>query len=78
MDLIQKDSEMLQRRFRTKGFWSEKGLGAYQRFTAERPTVNIISRLRWTDEACYKFNLGDGIIFENHANTLGGNTEEIR
>ncbi|KAH6672621.1 hypothetical protein B0J14DRAFT_77847 [Halenospora varia] len=57
---------------------SEKDLEAYQRFAVERPTTNIISRLQQIEEARHEFNLGDGIIFENHANTLSDNNEEVR
>ena len=57
---------------------SEKNLEVYQRFTVERPTTNIISRLQQIEEARRLFNLGDGIIFENHANTLSDNNEEVR
>jgi hypothetical protein len=56
---------------------SEKDLEAYQRLAVERPTTNIISHLQQVEEACREFNLGGGIIFENHANTLSDSNEDV-
>lgn len=57
---------------------SEKDLEVYQRSAVERPTTHIISHLLQIAEARREFNLGDGIIFENHANTLGDSNEEVQ
>jgi hypothetical protein len=57
---------------------SEKDLETYQRLAIERPTTNIISHLQGIREARLAFNLSDGIIFENHANTLSDNNEEVQ
>jgi hypothetical protein len=58
---------------------SEKDLEAYQRLAVERPTTHIISHLQRIEEARHAFDLGEGIIFENHANTLiGFLTEALR
>ena len=57
---------------------SEKDLETYQRLAIERPTTNIISHLQEIREARRAFSLGDGIIFENHANTLSDNNEEVQ
>jgi hypothetical protein len=57
---------------------SEKDLEGYQRLTVERPITNIISHLRHIEEARRAFSLGDGIIFENHANTLSDSNEEVQ
>ncbi|KAH8799457.1 hypothetical protein F5884DRAFT_128577 [Xylogone sp. PMI_703] len=57
---------------------SEKDLETYQRLAVERPTTNIISQLQRIEEARRAFNLGEGIIFENHANTLSDNSEEVQ
>ncbi|CZT07739.1 uncharacterized protein RCO7_11231 [Rhynchosporium graminicola] len=57
---------------------SEKDLEAYQRSAVERPTTHIISHLRQIREARREFNLGGGIIFENHANTLSDSNEEVQ
>ncbi|KAH8772338.1 hypothetical protein BGZ57DRAFT_942454 [Hyaloscypha finlandica] len=57
---------------------SEKDLEAYQRLAVERPTTHIISRLQQIEEARYEFNLGGGIIFESHANTLSDSNEEVQ
>jgi hypothetical protein len=57
---------------------SEKDLEAYQRLAVERPTTHIISHLQQIEEARREFNLGGGIIFENHANTLSDSNEEVQ
>ncbi|KAL5313252.1 hypothetical protein ACEPPN_018985 [Leptodophora sp. 'Broadleaf-Isolate-01'] len=57
---------------------SEKDLEAYQRLAVERPTTHIISRLQQIEKARQEFNLGSGIIFENHANTLSDSNEEVQ
>jgi signal recognition particle subunit SEC65 len=57
---------------------SEKDLETYQRLAVERPTTNIISHLQRIEEARRAFNLGEGIIFENHANTLSDSNEEVQ
>jgi hypothetical protein len=57
---------------------SEKDLETYQRLAIERPTTNIVSHLLQIDEARRRFNLGGGIIFENHANTLSDNNDEVQ
>jgi hypothetical protein len=49
---------------------SEKDLEAYQ--------PHIISHLQQIDEARHAFNLGGGIIFENHANTLSDSNKEVQ
>jgi hypothetical protein len=56
---------------------SERDLEPYQRLAVERPTTNIISHLKRIEEARREFNLGEGIIFENHANTLSDSNEEV-
>ena len=56
---------------------SEKDLETYQRLAMERPTTNIISQLRGIEEARRELNLCDGIIFENHANTLADTNDEV-
>ena len=57
---------------------SEKDLETYQRLAIERPATNIISYLLGIEEARHAFNLGEGIIFENHANTLSDNNDEVQ
>ena len=57
---------------------SEKDLEVYQRLAVERPTTHIISHLQRIEEAHRAFNLGEGIIFENHANTLSDSNEEVQ
>ena len=57
---------------------SEKDLEAYQRLAVERPTTHIISHLQRIEGARHAFDLGEGIVFENHANTLSDSNEEVR
>ncbi|PMD60202.1 uncharacterized protein K444DRAFT_494177, partial [Hyaloscypha bicolor E] len=57
---------------------SKKDLEAYQRLAVERPTTHIISHLQRIEEARHAFYLGEGIIFENHANTLSDSNEEVQ
>ncbi|TVY90595.1 hypothetical protein LAWI1_G003827 [Lachnellula willkommii] len=57
---------------------SEKDLEAYQRPAVERPTTHIISHLQRIEKARHEFDLGEGIIFENHANTLSDSNEEVQ
>jgi hypothetical protein len=57
---------------------SEKDLEAYQRLAVEQPTTHIISHLQQIEEARHAFDLGEGIIFENHANTLSDSNEEVQ
>lgn len=56
---------------------SEKNLEAYQRFTVKRPTTNIISHLKTIKTAREAVSLGDGMTFENHANTLADANKEV-
>ncbi|PVH68342.1 hypothetical protein DL98DRAFT_554866 [Cadophora sp. DSE1049] len=56
---------------------SEKDLEAYQRLAVERPTTHIISYFQRIKEARHTFDLGEGIIFENHANTFSNSNEEV-
>ena len=57
---------------------SEKDLETYQYLAIEQPTTNIISHLQQIEEARRAFNLGEGIIFENYANTLSNSNEEVQ
>ena len=57
---------------------NEKDLEAYQRLAVEIPTTHIISHLQRIEEALHAFDLGEGIIFENHANTLSDSNEEVQ
>jgi hypothetical protein len=56
---------------------SEKDLESYQRFVVEEKVVNVISQLLDIPQARQSFALGNGIEFENHANTLSDNAEEV-
>jgi len=40
--------------------------------------THIISHLQQIEEARYAFDLGEGIIFENYANTLSDSNEEVQ
>ncbi|KKK13727.1 hypothetical protein AOCH_003360 [Aspergillus ochraceoroseus] len=60
----------LSRRFSRRKLRSEKDLESYERFAVEDHVHDIIAELCKIPAAREKFQLGDGIIFENHANTL--------
>jgi hypothetical protein len=57
---------------------SEKDLEGYERLAVEGPTTDIISQLQKIEKARSALRLGDGIMFENHANTLSDTNEEVR
>jgi hypothetical protein len=57
---------------------SEKDLEAYQCLAVERPTTNIILHLQGIKKARKALGLSDGIMFENHANTLADTNEEVQ
>jgi hypothetical protein len=69
--------EDLGRLLRRRPLASEKDLESYQRFAVEEKVVDVISRLLSYPEARQLFTLGNGIEFENHANTLSDNAEEV-
>jgi hypothetical protein len=56
---------------------SEKDLESYQRFAVEERVVDVISQLLNMPQARQSFALGNGVEFENHANTLSDNAEEV-
>jgi hypothetical protein len=53
---------------------SEKDLESCQRFAVEE---RVMSQLINIPHAHQSFDLGNGVEFENHANTLSDNTEEV-
>jgi hypothetical protein len=63
------------------GHWplaNEKDLETYQSLAIERPITNITSHLQQIEKARRAFNLGEGIVFENHANTLSDSNDEVQ
>uniref|UniRef100_A0A093UQK4 Putative mitochondrial chaperone BCS1-B n=1 Tax=Talaromyces marneffei PM1 TaxID=1077442 RepID=A0A093UQK4_TALMA len=60
----------LNRRFSRRELRSEKDLESYERFAVEDHVHDIIAELCKIPAAREKFQLGDGIIFDNHSNTL--------
>ncbi|KAJ5588790.1 hypothetical protein N7537_011468 [Penicillium hordei] len=65
--------EGLGRRFARKSLSSEQDLEAYERFGVEEHVHDIIAELCKFPAACDEFGLGDGIQFNNHANSLSRN-----
>ena len=57
---------------------SEDDLETYQRLAVERPVTSIISHLLGIEEARCELNLGNGIIFENHPNTLSNANRDVQ
>ncbi|KAI9738100.1 MAG: hypothetical protein M1818_005528 [Claussenomyces sp. TS43310] len=70
--------EELGQRLCKRPLASEKDLELYHRLAVEEPATEIISELQRIEEACFRLRLGDGIIFENHANTLSDIEPEVQ
>ncbi|TQB70375.1 hypothetical protein MPDQ_000589 [Monascus purpureus] len=60
----------LGRRLSRRVLRSEKGLESYERFAVEDHVHDIIAELCKIPDAQERFRLGDGIMFDDHANTL--------
>ena len=56
---------------------SERDLESYQLLTLESPVADIVSHLVTMTAAREQFSLADGVIFENHANTLSDVAEDV-
>ncbi|RAL61766.1 hypothetical protein DID88_002830, partial [Monilinia fructigena] len=56
---------------------SEGDLANLQRATIETPVASIIGHLQSLDSVQDEFNIGDGIFFDNHPNTLSDTAEEV-
>ncbi|EEP77543.1 predicted protein [Uncinocarpus reesii 1704] len=59
-------------------FASEDDLRPHQLFAVETPVRRIVAALREMEEAQERFQLGQGIIFESHQNTLDEEVEEVQ
>ncbi|KAJ5579932.1 uncharacterized protein N7459_005917 [Penicillium hispanicum] len=57
----------------TRPINSEYDLQTYERLAVEDHTTNIISELCKIPAAREEFRLGDGVLFDSHANVLNGN-----
>jgi hypothetical protein len=57
---------------------SEKDLESCQRFAVEKKAVDIVSQVLNNPEARQLFTLGNGIEFENPANTLSDDAEVLQ
>jgi hypothetical protein len=57
---------------------SEDDLIPHQQLAVESPISNIVGALSQMEGACEKFKLGHGLKFENHANTLDEEVEEVQ
>ena len=70
--------ETLGRKLCDRPLASERDLERYQSLANETPIADIIAYLKQSEHSRHEFNLGDGIIFENHLNTLSENDEEVQ
>jgi len=70
--------EDLGRRLCRRPLASESDLESYQRFALEDHVADIISHLVNIPYARAMFSLRNGIQFENYANTLSDNAEEVQ
>jgi len=50
----------------------------YERLSVEQPVTRIILKLQGNEQACVSLNVRHGILFENYANILGDENEEVR
>ena len=57
---------------------SEKDFELYQRLAVEKPTTDIIHQLVQVEGARRELNVRNGIMFENHANTLSDSNDEVQ
>ncbi|KKK12260.1 hypothetical protein ARAM_002694 [Aspergillus rambellii] len=62
--------EDLSQRFSRRPISSEQDLESYERFAVEDHVHDVISELCKIPEAEVQFQLGRGVIFDNHANAL--------
>lgn len=53
-----------------RAYGSEQDLTTYQRLAIEKPIADIIEYRKQSEHSRNEFNLADGIMFENHTNTL--------
>ncbi|TGO45984.1 hypothetical protein BCON_0352g00100 [Botryotinia convoluta] len=67
----------LGKRVASRKIASEGDLANLQRATIETPVASIISHLQSLDSMQNEFNIGNGIFFDNHPNTLSDTEEEV-
>ncbi|KAM6525787.1 hypothetical protein FALCPG4_011322 [Fusarium falciforme] len=56
---------------------NEKDLEHFQHNSVEDPVRSIVQRLTEEEAFCDEFNVGDGIIFENHPSAISDLAEEV-
>ena len=66
----------LSRRFSRRLLRSEKDLESYERFAVEDHVHDIIAELCKIPDAKERFRLGNGVMFDNHANTLDDSDDD--
>ncbi|KAG4024915.1 hypothetical protein MFRU_090g00020 [Monilinia fructicola] len=69
--------EGLGKRVASRKLASERDLAHLQRETIETPVASIIDHLQTVDSVQGEFNIGNGIFFDNHANSLSDTDEEV-
>lgn len=70
--------EGLGRDLRLRKIASEADLQSYERTALETMVTHVINQLCEIETAQVRFNLGQGIAFENHVNTLSDVAEEVQ
>ncbi|OJJ47661.1 hypothetical protein ASPZODRAFT_1739647 [Penicilliopsis zonata CBS 506.65] len=70
------DLNGLSRHFSRRFLRSEKDLESYERFAVEDHVQDIIAELCKIPDAKERFRLGNGVVFENHGNTLDDPEDE--
>jgi hypothetical protein len=58
--------------------WIKRGETIQEVLLKERPTTNIVLHLQGIKKARKALGLSDGIMFENHTNTLADTNEEVQ
>ncbi|KAM0433528.1 hypothetical protein ACHAPT_004408 [Fusarium lateritium] len=64
-------------RISRKAISNEKDLENFQHNSVEDPVRSIVQRLKEEEAFCDEFNIGDGIVFENHPNAISDVAEEV-
>ena len=70
--------EELSRKIRSRRLASESDLESYERMAVEDMVTDVISQLCDVELARDRFELGQGVTFENHMNNLHDAAEEVQ
>ncbi|RCI17317.1 hypothetical protein L249_3238 [Ophiocordyceps polyrhachis-furcata BCC 54312] len=67
----------LGNRVATRPIADEKGLEYFLHNSVEDPVRNLVSSLRRVDNLHHEFNMGNGIVFENHPHNISDVSDEV-